>query len=142
MDISRKEFLKSLALVGAGVGLVGAAGCGSDSSTDGHGGTGGGGGTATGGTGGSATGGTGGGSGDTCAESIAGNHDAPHKVDVTSADVTAAQNKDYDIRGTASHTHTLTLSAADFATLAAGTAVTVKTHGGPAHEHDITVTCT
>src|SRR5262245_1805251 len=46
-----------------------------------------------------------------------------HVLAVTIADINAGVDKSYDIRGTADHTHTVTLTAADFASLKQNTGV-------------------
>ncbi|MCB9586727.1 MAG: hypothetical protein H6718_15105 [Polyangiaceae bacterium] len=162
--ISRKDFIRS-AVWAAGAVLV-LPGCGSDDdgggsggnagsggsggSNGGSGGTGnaGSGGTGNGGAGGS-TGGTGGaggatgGSGGTgmtgCGATISANHG--HVLMVSQADVDAAADKTYDIMGGAGHTHSVTITAADFATLAGGGSITVTSTTGAAHMHTITVMC-
>src|SRR5262245_5556894 len=49
---------------------------------------------------------------------IANNHvHAPHALVVTAADIQAGVDKTYDIMGQASHTHLVTVTAAQFATL-------------------------
>ena len=72
---------------------------------------------------------------------IASNHG--HVIVVTAADVTSGADKTYDIMGTADHTHSVTITAADFAKLqsnANGTVMEVSTVGN-AHMHEITVIC-
>ena len=54
---------------------------------------------------------------------IASNHG--HVANVTMADVTAAADKTYDIQGSAGHTHSVTVTAADFATLTNTGSVTI-----------------
>jgi hypothetical protein len=80
---------------------------------------------------------------------IANNHAAPYMHALTFAktdvDLTSAQT--YSIQGSALHDHTITLSAAQLATLKAGGSVTVTSTStdapgiGP-HTHDVMVTCT
>ena len=174
MNRTRREFLSSLLAVGAGVGLVTVIGCGdddapADTGTDGGGTDGGGtdgggtdgGGTDGGGTDGGGTdgGGTDGGATDgggadasdgamaaSCAVvtvNIGTNHS--HAMTVSEADVTAGVAKSYDLMGTATHNHTVSLNAGDFTTLAGGGTVTkdssqTGTSGG-GHRHEIMVTC-
>ncbi len=67
-----------------------------------------------------------------------------HQLVVTQADVAAGVAKTYDIRGTdTTHTHQVTLSAADFQSLQKNLqAMEVSTVGGtPGHTHQITVSC-
>ena len=69
---------------------------------------------------------------------IAGNHG--HVIVVTSADIAAGVNKTYDIMGSATHTHSVTFTAADFAKLASNfSAAEVTTSTG--HTHNITIVC-
>jgi hypothetical protein len=70
---------------------------------------------------------------------IAGNHG--HVLMVAAADVAAGLDKTYDIAGSAGHTHDVTVTAAQFQMLAAGTAVTITTSVTAAHMHDVTITC-
>lgn len=151
--ITRKQFL-TLAIVtlgvgcgsddsdeggtgGAGTGGAGTGGSGTGgSSTGGTGGTatGGSGGTATGGASGSGTGGTatggaagsGGGTSNACTADLTAeifdNHD--HELHIPLADIEAGVEKTYDTTGSATHCHTVTLTAADFATLKSGGSVT------------------
>jgi hypothetical protein len=75
-----------------------------------------------------------------CTETIAMNHG--HVLTVTEQDVMAAVDKDYDIQGSSPHTHTVTITAADFATLAmSGGMITVTSSMGGMHTHSVTVTC-
>jgi hypothetical protein len=131
--LNRTEFLRSaLALAGAGLGAAGLAACSND---NGYGGT---------------TPGTGdaGGSGgltnacDTHAptDTIGANHG--HVLTVTAADAAAGVDKAYDIMGSASHSHSVTISAAMFAMLETGTVVTTTSTTSSGHSHSITVMCT
>lgn len=70
---------------------------------------------------------------------IASNHG--HAASVPAADITAAAAKDYDIMGSSPHTHTISLSTADFAALAAGERVTVTSSSGGGHTHGVTLEC-
>lgn len=67
-----------------------------------------------------------------------------HSLIVTQADIAAGVAKTYDIRGTdASHTHSVTLSAADMQALAKNqhVAATSSTDGTPPHNHGIQIAC-
>lgn len=158
MDMTRKEVLRLIVYVGGAAAL----GCGtkttptgdsdSDTTPDSSGATGssaGGTGSSSGGTG-SSSGGTGSSSGMTgsssgatgpftCAEQIGTNHG--HEIEVTDADIVAAANKQYHIQGTSAHDHTVSLSAADFATLASGGVVMKTSSNGGGHTHDVTIMC-
>lgn len=71
---------------------------------------------------------------------ISANHG--HSLLVSAADVAAGVAKTYSIAGSSSHDHTVTISAAQFATLAAGRAVTVTSSKDAGHTHTVKVTCT
>jgi hypothetical protein len=64
-----------------------------------------------------------------------------HTMTVAKADVTAAVPKTYDIAGASLHTHTVTLTAAHFATLATNFSVTVTSTSDGTHAHAVTVSC-
>lgn len=70
---------------------------------------------------------------------IAGNHG--HVLVVPLADVLAGTRASYDIRGSATHPHTVVLTAADFAMLRQGEEVTVRSSFDDGHDHSITVRC-
>lgn len=69
---------------------------------------------------------------------IATNHG--HALTVPMAHVQAGTPQTYDIRGTGTHAHSVTLSANHFQTLAANGTVTVTTSLGD-HTHRVTVGC-
>ncbi len=70
---------------------------------------------------------------------IADNHG--HALTVSKEDVAAAVEKVYDIKGTAPHAHSVTVTAANFATLATNTSITLTSTSAEAHTHSITVAC-
>ncbi|MGE0546005.1 MAG: hypothetical protein AB7O24_25675 [Kofleriaceae bacterium] len=74
---------------------------------------------------------------------IGANHDEPHEVTVSITDVNAGADKTYTLSNVG-HTHTFTVTAAQFAMLAQRQSVmiTSSNEGVPAHTHQITVTCT
>jgi hypothetical protein len=80
-----------------------------------------------------------------CSSGATGNISANHghSASVPAADITAGAAKDYDITGTASHSHTISLDAMDMANLAGGASVMVtSTAGGTdGHTHDVTLLC-
>jgi hypothetical protein len=124
MRTNRRDFMTSLARTVAGAaGLAWMASCGGGSSgntPDAH---------------------TGGGN---ClqngtAVTISGNHG--HVLVVTKDEVSAGTAKTYDIMGTASHTHSVTVTAAHFTTLAAGGTVMTTTTTTNSHSHSITIMC-
>lgn len=123
MDITRKEFLGRLIQAAAGVaGVAVVVGCGSSASTTPD-----------------------GGGQVSCLMNgttyvIGGNHG--HVLMVSKEDVAAGAEKTYDIMGTASHTHAVTVTAAMFVTLQANTSVMMtSTVGNSTHTHTVTVMC-
>ncbi|CAN5722281.1 hypothetical protein BH11MYX3_BH11MYX3_28370 [soil metagenome] len=121
MTMTRKQFLRTIVGVGIGAAAVAAvAGCGGDD---------------------------GGGSpdapGGTCTTPSA-TIGAPihgHTMMVALADVTAGVEKSYDITGTAGHTHMVTVTAANMASLKTGGTVMVTSKTGSGHSHAVTVLC-
>lgn len=75
-----------------------------------------------------------------CSDTIAANHG--HVLAVAVADLASLVDLTYDIHGTATHTHSVTLSAADLATLKAGMNVSTVSTVTLAHQHTISVLCT
>lgn len=69
---------------------------------------------------------------------IAANHG--HVLTVPMAHVQAGTPQTYDIRGTALHTHSVTLTAVHFEALAQNHTVTISTSLGD-HVHSVTVAC-
>lgn len=70
---------------------------------------------------------------------IGGNHG--HMMTVTKADIAAAADKTYAIMGTAGHPHSVTITAAQFATLAANTSIQVTSSSDAGHTHSVSVAC-
>lgn len=64
-----------------------------------------------------------------------------HTLTVSKEDVIAGVEKTYDITGSSGHTHAVTLTAGDFAALAANNAVVVTSTEGSFHTHEVTVSC-
>jgi hypothetical protein len=64
-----------------------------------------------------------------------------HVLTVPVADLEDGADKTYDIQGTSQHTHTVTITAAQFATLAGGTSIMLTSTSGNGHTHAITVNC-
>ena len=125
---TRRRFLKTVAVGSVGLGVLAMTGCGDDSTgTDS--------GTAT--DTGTADTGTAACTGTTT--NISANHG--HAVDVPGSDVAAGAQVVYDIQGTASHTHDLTVAAADFTTLQGGGPVTITSSLTNGHTHDVTISC-
>lgn len=122
MSMTRREFLASnMALVGAGVVAAALARCGGDPEEQ----------ESTPRTGGDCLQ-----SGTTV--SIHGNHG--HTLTVSKDDVAAGVDKTYDITGSSAHGHSVTLTAVDFAKLAANEGISVvSTVSG--HSHTVVVNC-
>jgi hypothetical protein len=66
---------------------------------------------------------------------------APHELVVTGADIAAGVEKTYDIMGQASHTHMVTVTAADFVTLQGGGTVEEASTMTFCHFHVATISC-
>jgi hypothetical protein len=113
MHISRKEFLMT------GLAAIGAAGCGSDDSGP----------AAPAGSGCQTA---------AAAVEIDGNHG--HTLVVSAADVAAGVANTYDIRGSSTHYHEVTLSLAHFTKLKARESVLVESSPTD-HTHPVTVRC-
>ena len=73
------------------------------------------------------------------ATTIGGNHG--HVLLVPMADILAGAQKNYDIRGTADHTHQVTLTAADMASLQQNLAARETSTVTLSHSHSIVVSC-
>ncbi|MGE0787586.1 MAG: hypothetical protein AB7S26_18065 [Sandaracinaceae bacterium] len=82
---------------------------------------------------------SGGGGSCTPASTIADNH--AHVLMIPEADLSSATDVTYDIMGGSPHNHTVTLTAAQLATLAGGGMVTVTSSETNAHSHGVTITC-
>jgi hypothetical protein len=130
MALDRKEFLQTaLSVVGLGFVASRFVGCGG---SDGPAGT----------TGAAGTGNASG--GNACeqhvpSETISANHG--HVLTVTQGDVAVGTLKIYDIQGTATHDHMVTLSPGSFSTLEAGQTVTLTSTTNAGHSHTVTVAC-
>jgi hypothetical protein len=74
-----------------------------------------------------------------CSSDIANNHG--HALTVTLDDAKAGIDKTYDIQGAAGHTHSVTITSAQFADLAAGKSVVATSTETSLHTHSITVGC-
>jgi hypothetical protein len=72
-------------------------------------------------------------------DTIASNHG--HVLTVAKADVVAGVDKTYDIMGSASHTHSFTVTAAMFTLLQGNHTAMATTTTTLAHTHDITIMC-
>jgi len=70
---------------------------------------------------------------------ISNNHG--HSLTVTTAEVEAGVEKTYTIQGTSGHDHSITLSPANFTTLADGEGLDIDSSVGGGHTHIVTVFC-
>ena len=73
------------------------------------------------------------------AASITGNHG--HSLMVPKEDFSAGMDKTYDIHGTATHTHSITLTVDQLATIFAGGQATVTSTLTNDHTHQVKVVC-
>lgn len=71
--------------------------------------------------------------------SIAGNHG--HSLTIPEADLNSATDKTYSIQGSAGHDHTVTITAAQLASLKAGQTVVVNSTTAASHMHAVTAAC-
>jgi|GEM_PF-704257 len=70
---------------------------------------------------------------------IGGNHG--HSLTVSVADVEAGNEKTYNIEGSAGHSHEVTVTAANFSTLANNQQVIVSSTNDNGHTHNVTISC-
>jgi hypothetical protein len=70
---------------------------------------------------------------------IASNHG--HELKVALAEVKAGAEKAYEIQGTGTHSHTVTISAADFKTLGSTGSLKLTTSSTGGHTHTVDLTC-
>ena len=75
----------------------------------------------------------------TTSSTISANHG--HVAMVPAADVMAGVEKSYNIKGGSAHPHMITITAAQFAMIKAGTPVTVTSSNDAGHTHNVTVMC-
>ncbi|RLD30189.1 MAG: hypothetical protein DRI75_00500 [Bacteroidetes bacterium] len=71
--------------------------------------------------------------------SIGANHG--HSLAVSSTDVNAGVEKTYNIAGSAGHSHSVTVSAANFNVLKNNQQISVNSTTGDAHTHSVTISC-
>ncbi|MDQ3367221.1 MAG: hypothetical protein M3680_17495 [Myxococcota bacterium] len=64
-----------------------------------------------------------------------------HAITVAPADVAAAVDKTYAIKGTSPHPHSVLITAAQFMTLRTSGSLTVTSSNDANHTHTVTVTC-
>ncbi len=122
---------------GTGGGTGGAGGSGGTS--------GGSGGAAAGSSGSAGSGGSAGGGESSCLAAVVADiscpHDQPHELTVPLADIMTGAAMQYDIQGQADHSHTISLSPADFATLKAGGTVYKFVEADQYQDHCVTLSC-
>lgn len=70
---------------------------------------------------------------------ISANHG--HVLVVSKDDVAAGVDQTYDIMGTAAHTHSVTITAAQFATLQTNQSIMTTSTVASSHSHSIVVMC-
>ena len=70
---------------------------------------------------------------------IGGNHG--HTLTVSVADVNAGNDKTYNIEGTAGHSHQVTVTAANFNSLANNQQVILSSTNDNGHTHSVTISC-
>ena len=117
MQISRRGFLGAALAAGSGASLLTVgSGCGSDDDS-----------------------GSGGSSAKSCSSDITSNHG--HTLSVSAADISAGQDKTYNIKGGSPHDHQVTVTAAHFSTLSGGGSVSVTSSTDAGHSHPVTITC-
>ncbi len=75
--------------------------------------------------------------------SVGSDHMAPHAEgrSFPADDVTIGEERTYDIQGASGHPHTLVVTPAHFAMLAAGESVTITSSRDAGHTHDVTLQC-
>jgi hypothetical protein len=81
-------------------------------------------------------GGGGGGGGGDVSGTISGNHG--HTAVITAAQITAADSVSLDIRGTADHPHTVSLTAAEVGMIGSGQRVSTNSSSDDGHTHTVT----
>lgn len=64
-----------------------------------------------------------------------------HELVVPAADVAAGADATYDIMGSSGHTHQVTVTAADFASLLEGNTLSLTSTNDNGHEHTFDVVC-
>jgi len=125
--LSRRDFTVAAALAalsGVAITITACGGGGSPTSSTGTGG-----GTSSGGT-------TSGSSSGDKVGTISSNHG--HSAVITAAQLTAAGALKLDIKGTADHTHTVELSAAEVVAIAGGTKTSKESSTDASHSHTVT----
>jgi hypothetical protein len=71
--------------------------------------------------------------------SIGGNHG--HTLQVSVVDVQSGSEKQYSIQGSSGHSHNITVSSANFASLKGNQQIQVTSSTGDSHTHSVTISC-
>ena len=71
--------------------------------------------------------------------SISSNHG--HSLTVSREDVEAGTEKEYSIQGGSGHNHLITVTAANFNTLANNQSIAVQSTTDDSHTHSVTISC-
>lgn len=64
-----------------------------------------------------------------------------HTLMISKADIEAGMSKTYSIQGSSNHDHQITLTADDFAMIAAGAEITLTSTNVDQHTHEVTLRC-
>ena len=64
-----------------------------------------------------------------------------HSLFVSASDISAGVDKTYSIQGSSGHNHSVTITAAHFASLKNNSSVGIASSSGAAHTHTVTVSC-
>lgn len=75
----------------------------------------------------------------TASSTIGTNHG--HTLAIPPADIAAATDRTYNIKGTSAHPHTVVITAAMFAMLKANGTLAVTSSSDAGHTHAVTITC-
>ena len=76
-------------------------------------------------------------------DNIATNHTPPHLLTVSADDVEDGNEKTYQLSagGSDNHTHSLTITAAQFTTLKSNSSISAVSTSDSGHTHNVTVSC-
>lgn len=64
-----------------------------------------------------------------------------HSITVPKVDVENGSEKIYNIQGSSGHSHTVTVTAADFAALQSNQSVTISSTQDSGHTHSVSISC-
>ena len=71
--------------------------------------------------------------------SISSNHG--HSLTVSNTDVDLGIEKQYSIEGSATHSHMVTVTGSDFASLKINQQISIASTSGDGHNHSVTISC-